>query len=79
MTYAEAQAELVKAEAALSVALDGSSYSVGGRSLSRQEISTLRDQVTYWRRTVKSIPDDTDPQNIIPGESTFITPSWSGY
>jgi len=77
MTYTEAQAELAKAEAALSVALDGSSYSVGGRSLSRQEISTLRDQVTYWRRTLKSMPDDTDPGNIIPAQSTTITPRWN--
>ncbi len=77
MTYTEAQAELAKAEAALSVALDGSSYSVGGRSLSRQEISTLRDQVTYWRRTLKSMPDDTDPGNIIPAQSTTITSRWN--
>lgn len=77
MTYAEAQAELAKAEAALSVAIDGSSYSVGGRSLSRQEISTLRDQVTYWRRIVKSTPDDKDPQNIIPAQSTTITSRWN--
>ncbi len=77
MTYAEAQEQLQKAEAALSVALDASSYSVGGRSTTRQEISTLRDQVTYWRREVKRLDDDTDPQNIIPGQSTTITPSWN--
>ena len=77
MTYAEAVAELEKAQAALSVAIDSSSYSVGGRSTTRQEISTLRDQVTYWRREVARIPDDTDAQNIIPAMTSTITPSWS--
>ena len=77
MTYAEIQAEIVKVDAALSVALDASSYSVGGRSLSRQEIDQLRNRRTELVRMLKATPDDTDPQNIIPAQSTTITSRWN--
>ena len=81
MTKAEAQAELDRWQTALATVADGTSYSIGGRSLTRADIADIRDQITYWRRTVKSLPDETapDPADWTPGESTYITPNWSGY
>ena len=76
MTYQEAVDGLAQWQAALKAVATGTSYSIGGRSLTRADVADIRDQVTYYSREVKRIPDlVTDPDAV--GQQTFITPSWS--
>ena len=44
----------------------GTSYSIGGRSLTRADINDINNQITYWRREIKRLS----------GKSTFLTPAW---
>ena len=45
----------------------GTSYSIGGRSLTRADINDINNQITYWRREIKRLS----------GLNTFCTPAWS--
>ena len=45
----------------------GTSYSIGGRSLTRADINDINNEITRARREIK----------IHSGLSTYLTPSWS--
>jgi uncharacterized membrane protein len=53
-----------KAQTAVST---GTSYSIGGRSLTRADINDINNMITYYRREVKRLS----------GLDTYLTPSWS--
>jgi hypothetical protein len=53
-----------KAQTAVST---GTSYSIGGRSLTRADINDINNMITYYRREVKRLS----------GQTTFLTPSWT--
>lgn len=41
--------------AALSAASSGSSYSIGGRTLTRRDLTEINDQIARWIDTVKTL------------------------
>ena len=49
-----AQAQLDDALEKYEIARASQSYGIGGRSISHHELSTLRDEVTYWNRIVNA-------------------------
>lgn len=49
MTLQEIKAHLAKWEAADLAVSRGKSYTVDGLTYTRQDVSTIRDQVEYWR------------------------------
>ena len=55
LTQAQAQTQLDNAIAALNAAYTNQSYSIEGRSLSRQSIKDLQDAVDYWDSKVKEL------------------------
>jgi hypothetical protein len=74
MTYQEAVDALAAWNAAMKAVATGTSYSIGGRSLTRADIPDIRDQITYYTREIKRLVDPANPDT--PGESTWVTPSW---
>jgi len=55
MTLQEAEEALSDWYAALKAASTGISYSIGGRSLTRADISDIRDMITYWKGEVNRL------------------------
>lgn len=56
ITLAQAEAKLTAWLAAEdTVANRGQSYSIGGRSLSRADLSEIRESIDYWDRKVKEL------------------------
>lgn len=55
MTLAQAQAQLTNWLTALEHASTGGSYSIGGRTLTRQDIPTIRAEVQRWHNSVNAI------------------------
>jgi len=54
MDQATAQAHLDAWEAADLAIASGKEYSIGNRSLTRVDAEEVRNQLTYWRREVKT-------------------------
>jgi hypothetical protein len=54
-TLSEAQTQLSQWEAASAALATGSSYSIGGRSLTRAQWPEVRDAMTFWRREVSAL------------------------
>ena len=50
---AELQAQLLRLDAAIDAARSASSYSIGGRSLQRQELATLQNERTLLVRQIR--------------------------
>ena len=48
----------------------GSSYSIGGRSLTRADADTILNRITYWQRVVDGLMSSSDTPGI-------VTPSWN--
>lgn len=67
MDLPTANANLETWEKAQQAVATGTSYSIGGRSLTRADINDITNQITYWRREIKRLS----------GLSTYLTPSWS--
>lgn len=55
MTVAAATEQLTEWQTALQRASSGSSYSIGGRTLTRQDITEIRAEISRWHRTVLSL------------------------
>lgn len=54
-TLADAQAQLANWQTALSHAASGGSYAIGGRTLTRQDVPTIRAEIQRWHNTVTAI------------------------
>jgi hypothetical protein len=67
MDLTTANASLDTWEKAQAAVATGTSYSIGGRSLTRADINDINNMITYYRREVKRLV----------GQSTFLTASWS--
>ena len=57
VTLATAQAQLAAWNEALSHASTGGSYSIGGRTLTRQDVPTIRAEIQRWHNTVAAITE----------------------
>ena len=55
VTLEEARRQLAAWVAALSAARAGTSYSLGGRSLTAQDVETCETEVTRWHRRVLAL------------------------
>lgn len=55
ITLTEAQASLRQWLEALDAASTGSTYSIAGRSLTRQDISEIRNEIQRWHNTVQAL------------------------
>jgi hypothetical protein len=55
MTKTEAEEQLAAWQAASLAVSKGQSYSIGNRSLSRVDVSEIRNMITYWQRVVNSL------------------------
>jgi hypothetical protein len=55
MTLAQAQAKLSEWMAADTAVAGGQAYTVGGRSLTRADARTIRENIEYWDRKVASL------------------------
>jgi len=56
ITQAQADAQLVQWLAALDkLSTGGQSYSIGGRSLTRADLSAVQDQVEFWDKQVRKL------------------------
>ena len=73
MTLATAQAHLDAAIAAELDALKVSSYSVGSRSKTNQQLSELRASIAYWQRVV----DVLTAQAAGNTQPSFAQPRWT--
>ena len=71
LTQEQAQTQLGNAIAALNSAYTNQSYSIEGRSLSRQSISDLQDAVDYWDKKVKELEENADG-GLITSQITII-------
>jgi hypothetical protein len=60
ITLAQAEAKLTAALSAYESALNNQSYSIGGRSLSRQAIASLQSAVKYWDAKVKELSGEQE-------------------
>lgn len=54
ITLAQAESRLDQYYAAEEAVLNGQSYSIGSRSLTRANIKEIRDGIDYWENKVKS-------------------------
>ena len=54
-TLTEAQAQLAAWEAAALALASAQSYSIGGRTLTRADGQTIRENIAYWQRTVQGL------------------------
>ena len=54
-TLAQAQARLAQWQEALEAASTGSSYSIEGQTLTRQDVPTIRAEIQRWHNTVTAI------------------------
>lgn len=63
ITLAEAQAQLTQWLAALDAIALNQSYSIAGRSLSRADLSDVREQVDYWDQKVKRLSNRSRNRN----------------
>ena len=54
LDLATAQAHLAEWIAADSATASGTSYTLNGRTLTRNDAETIRDQITWWQRQVNS-------------------------
>jgi hypothetical protein len=59
LTQVQAQTQLDNAIDALNKAYENQSYSIEGRSLSRQNIADLQDAIDYWDNKVKELDSDS--------------------
>jgi len=57
ITLASAQAQLTNWLTALENASTGGSYSIGGRTLTRQDVPTIRAEIQRWSNTVATITE----------------------
>ena len=55
ISLADAQTNLTNAQAAYTKALDVQAAGIGDRSITRQRIKDLRDELQYWSRTVDEL------------------------
>jgi len=55
ITLADAQAHLDEWLAADLAVAKGQAYSIGGRSLSRADAATIRENIEFWDRQVKRL------------------------
>lgn len=55
MSLAEAQGHLQEWQAALAAASSGSSYSIAGRTLTRQDVGVIRGELQKWHNTICTI------------------------
>jgi len=55
MTLAQAQASLAQWQTALEHASTGASYSIGGRTLTRQDVTAIRAEIQRWHNTINAI------------------------
>lgn len=60
ITMAEAQSSLKQWLDALSAASSGQSYSIAGRSLTRQDIPEIRNEIQRWHNTVQALSADAN-------------------
>lgn len=74
ITLPDAVAELNRWLAALSSVSSGSSYSVGGRTLTRLDVTDIRAEIQRWHNTVLSL-DALDNGKVRPLGATAAFPS----
>ena len=55
ITLAQAEAQLANYLAAETAVLSGQAYSIAGRSLTRADLSAIREGVKYWNAKVKKL------------------------
>ena len=55
MTLAYATEQLAQWHKALEATSSGQSYSIGGRTLTRQDVQTVRDEIQRWHNTVTAL------------------------
>lgn len=60
ITLAQAESKLASALSAYESALTNQSYSIEGRSLSRQAIESLENAVKFWDRKVKELSGEQE-------------------
>lgn len=60
ITLTQAEENLTEALAALSTARKSASYSIGGRSISHQELKSLQNDVIFWNKIVNELSDSNE-------------------
>ena len=79
VSYAEAAAHLKEWTAALQATATGQSYSIGGRTLTRQDNQTIRAEIRRWHNTVTSLEADRRGETRPLGaQARFPTPGGRG-
>ena len=53
-TAAECQTELDRWFAALQACSSGQSYSIDNRTLTRQDIATIKGEISFWKKQLRS-------------------------
>ena len=74
MTSATAQAHLDAWIAADLAVSSGQSYSIGQRSLSRANVTEIRNQITYWQRVLDRLAAVAAGNT---GNASVLTPRWT--
>lgn len=79
ISYSEAVQTLKDWMAALSAAQSGQSYSIGGRTLTRQDITEIRSEIQRWHNTVAALEAQQkgQPRNL-GAKASFDAPGGSG-
>ncbi len=73
VTIAQALAQITAWEAASLALAKGQSYSIEGRTLTRNDGQTVRDMLSYWQRVHNSLTAEAAGQTTPVG---FRTPKW---
>jgi hypothetical protein len=75
ISYPDAIATLREWLAALSSASSGQSYSIGGRTLTRQDITEIRSEIQRWHNTVTALEaKERGEQRPLGAQAAFPTP-----
>ena len=75
LTLGEAQDTLRRWMAALDAASNGQAYSIGGRSLTRQDIPTIRAEIQRWHNTVTALEQEAaGRQRPLGAQASFAAP-----
>ncbi|MXS85301.1 hypothetical protein ABO04_05045 [Nitrosomonas sp. HPC101] len=72
ITLEQAQAQLAKYIEAESKVLEGQSYMIGGRQLTRVNMIHIRDGIKYWSGLVQELSARASGR----GRSRIVSPNW---
>lgn len=61
MTQAQAQQGLDEALAAHTAVMQGQTFSYGGRTVSRANLREIREDIDYWRKTLRELSGSNSP------------------